>query len=73
VQSLVKRACQDLLAKLTKLSAGSPDQPLLAGLILVCKYLERISSHASTSPNRPPSLPDPSFLSASMLSANLLQ
>lgn len=46
MQGLVKRACQDLLAKLTQLSAGSPDQPLLAGLILACKYLERISSHS---------------------------
>jgi phosphate transport system protein len=46
MQSHIKRACQDLLAKLTQLSAGSPDQPLLAGLILVCKYLERIASHS---------------------------
>jgi phosphate uptake regulator len=46
VQSIVKRASQGPLAKLTQLSARSPDQPLLAGLILVCKYLERISSHS---------------------------
>ena len=46
MQSLVKRTCQDLLAKLTRLSAGSADQPLLAGLILVCKYFERMSSHS---------------------------
>ena len=46
MQGAVKRSCQDLLAKLTQLSAASPDQPLLAGLILVCKYFERISSHS---------------------------
>jgi phosphate transport system protein len=46
MQNLVKTDCQHLVEKLTRLSATSRDNSAYVSLILICKYLERIASHA---------------------------
>ncbi|MBZ5594933.1 MAG: phosphate signaling complex protein PhoU [Acidobacteriia bacterium] len=46
MQNLVKNDCERLVEKLTTLSATSRDTSAYVGLILICKYLERIARHS---------------------------
>jgi len=46
MQTLVKDDCQRLIEKFTTMTVTSRDNSPYAGMILVCKYLERIATHS---------------------------
>jgi phosphate transport system protein len=46
IQTVVKDDCQRLIEKFTTMSVSSRDHAPYVGMILVCKYLERIATHS---------------------------